>query len=227
MTLVGRHCTLIPGDEFDVNEELASKVLEVASDPYFDEDGIMVVDIKGIEHPCPLCALRVEVDGSEIVEAPITYEQLWHAQKYERYLDAFQEIYGESDDALDVVFDFILKYNMFGETAKDQYMMRVLTNEDAVAWEAYKKIGTVPECLEAMLNQEGMTDARDKIIEDIDMLQKEYEEIHKTVASVDVKESTNTLLVSFVEKHPVSMAAAEMIARNKVTVHQIVQLLMK
>lgn len=74
------------------------------------------------------------------------------AQEYQKLEEELQEIYGDCEDFLPKITKIIIerKNDICPEEIKKA---RILTNEDAEKWEAYKKIGTVEECREAVEKQ--------------------------------------------------------------------------
>lgn len=71
---------------------------------------------------------------------------LEEVQQYRKYKNKFREIYGDCEDALDVMLDLLTKYEIPELNGKANYKLRLLTDKDADKWDAYRKIGTVEEC---------------------------------------------------------------------------------
>ena len=71
---------------------------------------------------------------------------LEEVQQYRKYKNKFREIYGNCEDALDVMLDLLTKYEMPELNGKADYKLRLLTDKDADKWDAYRTIGTPEEC---------------------------------------------------------------------------------
>lgn len=78
---------------------------------------------------------------------------LEEVQQYQKYKNKFREIYGDCDNALDVMLNLLTEYEMPELKGKADYKLRLLTDKDADKWDAYRDIGTVEECREAVEKQ--------------------------------------------------------------------------
>ena len=81
----------------------------------------------------------------------LAIKALEEVQQYRAYKEKFKAIYGDCDNALEVILDLILKYEF--EQMKGSYILRLLTDEDAKKWDEYKQIGTPEECRAAVEKQ--------------------------------------------------------------------------
>lgn len=80
----------------------------------------------------------------------VAIKALEEVQQYRKYKNKFSEIYGDCEDALDVMLDLLTKYEMPELKGKADYKLRLLTDKDADKWDAYREIGTVEECRESV-----------------------------------------------------------------------------
>lgn len=76
----------------------------------------------------------------------VAIKALGEVQQYRKYKNKFREIYGDCEDALDVMLDLLTKYEMPELNGKADYKLRLLTDKDADKWDAYRTIGTPEEC---------------------------------------------------------------------------------
>lgn len=90
---------------------------------------------------------------NEIQGYEMAIKALEQVQQYRKYKNKFREIYGDCEDALDVILDLLTKYEMPELNGKADYKLRLPTDRDADKWDAYRQIGTVEECREAMEKQ--------------------------------------------------------------------------
>nr|DAF43175.1 MAG TPA: PROTEIN/RNA Complex, archaeal, ribosomal, 50S, protein.0A [Siphoviridae sp. ctLeh52] len=90
---------------------------------------------------------------NEIQGYEMAIKALEEVQQYRKYKNKFREIYGDCEDALDVMLDLLTKYEMPELNGKADYKLRLLTDKDADKWDAYRQIGTVEECREAVEKQ--------------------------------------------------------------------------
>lgn len=98
--------------------------------------------------PCVRCPGDGMGDGYCQAAWNITVNALKDISKYRNMEKRLAEHYGECDRLLEVVVDGLCKHTDIdiGTPIKS----RLLTDEDVDRWEAYKSIGTVEECREAM-----------------------------------------------------------------------------
>ena len=72
-------------------------------------------------------------------------------QRYREMDRKIREVYGDCDGLLEVVIDGLCKHS--GIDIGNPIKARLLTDEDVDKWDAYRKIGTVEECREAVEKQ--------------------------------------------------------------------------
>lgn len=72
-------------------------------------------------------------------------------QQYREMNRKLREAYGDCDGLLEKTVDFLCDHA--GVDIGNPIKSRLLTNEDVDKWDAYKKIGTVEECREAVEKQ--------------------------------------------------------------------------
>ena len=101
--------------------------------------------------PCMRCPGDGMGDGYCQAAWNITVNALKDISKYRNMEKRLAEHYGECDRLLEVVVDGLCEHPDIdiGTPIKS----RLLTDEDVDRWEAYKSIGTVEECREAMEKQ--------------------------------------------------------------------------
>lgn len=72
-------------------------------------------------------------------------------QQYRKMESKLKEVYGECDGLLQIVVDGLINHQ--GIDIGSPIKARLLTDEDVDKWYAYKNIGTVEECREAVKKQ--------------------------------------------------------------------------
>lgn len=76
---------------------------------------------------------------------------LEEVQQYRTYKEKFKEIYGDCENALEVLLNLLLEYEI--KEAKGSYIIRLLTDDGAKRWDEYRAIGTPEECQAAREKQ--------------------------------------------------------------------------
>ena len=76
------------------------------------------------------------------------FEKSYHYRAMERRLKA---VYGDCDNLLETVVEGFCRHS--GVDIGTQVKSRLLTDEDVDKWDAYRAIGTVEECREAVANK--------------------------------------------------------------------------
>ena len=82
----------------------------------------------------------------------IAIKALEEVQQYREMNRKLREVYGNCDGLIEIAVDGLCKYYQTKDTRRP-YESILLTDEDALAWRAYKEIGTVEECREAVEKQ--------------------------------------------------------------------------
>ena len=107
----------------------------------------------GATLPCILCPGDGMGDNYCQAAWNITVNALKDISKYRNMEKRLAEHYGECNQLLEVVVDGLCKHPDID--IESPIKSRLLTDEDVDKWEAYKSIGTVEECREAMEKQKG------------------------------------------------------------------------
>ena len=82
----------------------------------------------------------------------IAIKALEEVQQYREMNRKLREVYGNCDGLIEIAVDGLCKYYQTKDTQRP-YESILLTDEDALAWRAYKEIGTVEECRKAVEKQ--------------------------------------------------------------------------
>lgn len=87
----------------------------------------------------------------EVARAAI--EALKELQQYRSMDERLSEVYGENNGLLKTLVEYILKWKSENKAGEMPAKTIMLTDEDVDRWQAYKEIGTVKECREAVEKQ--------------------------------------------------------------------------
>mgnify|MGYP004455556681 CR=1 FL=1 len=68
---------------------------------------------------------------------------LEEVQQYRTYKKKFKKIYGDCENALEVLLNLLLEYEI--KEARGSYIIRLLTDDDAKKWDEYRALGTPEE----------------------------------------------------------------------------------
>lgn len=74
-------------------------------------------------------------------------------QQYRSMDERLSEVYGENNGLLKTLVEYILKWKSENKAGEIPAKTIMLTDEDVDRWNAYKEIGTVEECREAVEKQ--------------------------------------------------------------------------
>ena len=77
----------------------------------------------------------------------VAIKALEEVQQYRTYKEKFKEIYGDCENALEVLLNLLLEYEI--KEAKGSYIIRLLTDDDAKKRDEYRALGT-PEELKSL-----------------------------------------------------------------------------
>lgn len=83
----------------------------------------------------------------------IAISALKEIQQYRSMDERLSEVYGENNGLLKTLVEYILKWKSENKAGEMPPKTIMLTDEDVDRWKAYKEIGTVEECREAVEKQ--------------------------------------------------------------------------